>query len=919
MFSVTDFFNILEYIRTGDSSISLDEVIKVLSSSEKANATALFNEKIDLSIFSSNDYKLLKNFLIDWYSAHNTIISTQRQSSDVFSLPKEHLNELCSSFGYNVELSGITKTNEANLFLDLVNLYKIKGTPTAIARILGYYGMNKIQVVEYWLKKNSSGNLIFEPSISVNMNPDGTTENIPLTSLNYSYVYNNDAHWMVTEEETLQYFENGDITFPIKSPFIGIFPYYDINEVILTVAMLQKKVIEEYSNWVDDSSSLPTNEVSISIYDKSRKFSVLESFLVCDYLIKSGYGVDLGTQFNKDFYCYDGTSETYTEIINLFNEYVSYVPSSRNDRDEKIAEFQSIFVKDSSELILIEFTTAETLLNSINSTLKSEIDNIISNDIVFETLSLCLRELSEWIQNNFGAAYSGLHNFIIGQYSLDYVKNIVNFFKPFRARILTMDSGIVLKNILMDSLIVDDSFIESPHDITFIDYETGNSNPGFVDDEYPSQYYIYSKTPVGNESNYRQISNIYVNSSGEIKVDYYDYETYSLKNLYSTPPIGSYLVTNIYFKSDSITGEYQLVVEYDENNIVEFEGTNCRVESHPLELGYRIVNLYLENETLGLVLVIDDGLVDPDNEDNYYSRTHFDQGSYFDIGITMDDVENYPIEEDLTENIEDHYVNSFDSTNGMEQDLEIVSGSDTILNSYNVDLNESLTDSNSITEMRYDGGFSDFDEESFFDKPFPADILNIEIISLEEENTFYPQTSLDDIGAGKYSSWNFDSYSSPTLYIGGITSGFFRFPNINIPQGATILEATLSFSSAANQSTSIDSAIYLFDLSDISEFQNSSELQDFIRLNAYGAATNNHVNWVITEEWEMGEYYISPDLKNVIQEVIDIPGWTSGNALMFIWKNYNGSTSMRLINTIDKYISDPTYIYTRPKLYIKWQ
>ena len=167
MFSINDFFKILSYLKDSTAPSDLDDVLKILSKSEQATAGQYFQNVLDQNAHMSTDYLRLRNYLIDWYASHKTILGTQKKVSDVFSLPSDHIDELIRSFGFTGPLGELTRDNKINFFYDLVNLYKIKGTPQSIVKSLSYFGLTDLDLVEYWLQKNSSGQLVFSPEYCI--------------------------------------------------------------------------------------------------------------------------------------------------------------------------------------------------------------------------------------------------------------------------------------------------------------------------------------------------------------------------------------------------------------------------------------------------------------------------------------------------------------------------------------------------------------------------------------------------------------------------------------------------------------------------------------------------------------------------------------------------------------------------------
>jgi len=97
--------------------------------------------------------------MIDLYSTHRTISSVSLSSTDPYALTNSDLDELFRSMGYDLSASlrGFDENpleQKVQFFLDLVNLYKVKGTPQSLVDVLQYYGVTKVDIYEFFLKKN---------------------------------------------------------------------------------------------------------------------------------------------------------------------------------------------------------------------------------------------------------------------------------------------------------------------------------------------------------------------------------------------------------------------------------------------------------------------------------------------------------------------------------------------------------------------------------------------------------------------------------------------------------------------------------------------------------------------------------------------------------------------------------------------
>ena len=118
----------------------------------------------------------------------------------------------------------------------------------------------------------------------------------------------------------------------------------------------------------------------------------------------------------------------------------------------------------------------------------------------------------------------------------------------------------------------------------------------------------------------------------------------------------------------------------------------------------------------------------------------------------------------------------------------------------------------------------------------------------------------------------------------GIGSGgtqihsFLRFTNVTIPQGALVTAASLTVTSiSGNMAGTILTKVYANDEDNAIA---PTTYAEYMAKSLTAAA----VDWD-GPPWATDVEYTSPDISAVIQEIIDRPGWVSGNALMVMWKN----------------------------------
>ncbi|MBU0708094.1 hypothetical protein KKG41_07070 [Patescibacteria group bacterium] len=127
---------------------------------------------------------------------------------------------------------------------------------------------------------------------------------------------------------------------------------------------------------------------------------------------------------------------------------------------------------------------------------------------------------------------------------------------------------------------------------------------------------------------------------------------------------------------------------------------------------------------------------------------------------------------------------------------------------------------------------------------------------------------------------------------------WLRFPNVTVPQGATITSANLSFTyySYSYDATDVFSRIYA-----VAEDNHTAPTDLSTWSTDHGILTTAWKNWNFTPA---AEDKTTGDMVDVIQEIISRPGWSSGNAIgiqindngsaattWYQWKDYEGGGS----------------------------
>ena len=123
-----------------------------------------------------------------------------------------------------------------------------------------------------------------------------------------------------------------------------------------------------------------------------------------------------------------------------------------------------------------------------------------------------------------------------------------------------------------------------------------------------------------------------------------------------------------------------------------------------------------------------------------------------------------------------------------------------------------------------------------------------------------------------------------------------RFQGVTIPQGATITAAYFTLVAVSPWTgTTPKSRITGENVDNAAAWSTLADYQAR-RGTVVGGANNDHltaaqVNWDDIPAWSAGTAYNSPSIVSIIQEIVNRPGWASGNALALWWDDHDNRSS----------------------------
>ena len=153
------------------------------------------------------------------------------------------------------------------------------------------------------------------------------------------------------------------------------------------------------------------------------------------------------------------------------------------------------------------------------------------------------------------------------------------------------------------------------------------------------------------------------------------------------------------------------------------------------------------------------------------------------------------------------------------------------------------------------------------------------------------QTHMDDTVAisfddGEYENDSIDKVDDDDLDMGwegddlNIMTSYVRFQHVTIGQASTIDSAFINLYAHEDEKDTALVKIYAEATDNSVMFSENEAIED-------RTYTSEVVSWDITEPWTMWEPYRSPDLKTLIQAVIDRSGWVYGNSLTLFLQGTN--------------------------------
>ena len=173
----------------------------------------------------------------------------------------------------------------------------------------------------------------------------------------------------------------------------------------------------------------------------------------------------------------------------------------------------------------------------------------------------------------------------------------------------------------------------------------------------------------------------------------------------------------------------------------------------------------------------------------------------------------------------------------------------------------------SFTFYANDGGTAPFGGKS--------NTATVHITVVKEITVEYQVSNgADDAYAMRWSSYQ--KLSDPVLVVGQYTAAV-RFRNVKIPKGVEIKSAILKISPYVTGTIDEVETVLSAEAAD-----NPGDFTDRAVSQLTKTSASQEWSWPDDGSWIEDTWYVSPDIRNVIQEVVDRPAWTPDNAIVVI-------------------------------------
>lgn len=526
--------NILKYLRDPENNNFTNKKVKAIIDDQKQISSDYYDRVIDQPTYHNQ----LKQLMKDWYTAHKSILTINKISSD-----PEIINHdlLLSSFGY--PYSRYHSSQQKKKLSTIINdLYARKCSPSVLADILNTLNVEDIYIFEYWLHRKEDDSLVFKPQVVCRRGtiyiPD---EFFNDTEVGFHEAIDNDPYWPADFDEFDIIDIDNESAFPLPSlsPFFGLGISHDLLKSKQSIIYINRVMRNEYNLWMygdahattgntedpidfnpdkpaqnetygDPLVSTPVGSITryIKIESYDNVVSMLELMIAITGLYYYVYGYNF-TEFPSPNEIRHPESDLPDSIMNNIGllkekfDYVYQVPETREEREAQLLYESEHFIQNNNytfvnltpdDIIDPEDNIISLLLLRLNPTFYNYIKFYIEYD---ENQNLsenkysedCLYELVQTLDDYLVEKGFEPTNFIFnlkGQLmDKTHLKTVIDYFKPYYTRLLKTYYANIIKDVPGDVLRVGDKLL-TQNSYKMYDYFLRYPKTDIVDDIEPN-------------------------------------------------------------------------------------------------------------------------------------------------------------------------------------------------------------------------------------------------------------------------------------------------------------------------------------------------------------------------------------------------------------------------------------------------
>ena len=279
------------------------------------------------------------------------------------------------------------------------------------------------------------------------------TINLALNSIKFFY-----REVLQSKDKIESLLLSNKISLPSKSPYYSLSSIFSLYNITISLSILFRIVEDQYDRFML-GLELPYNT---PVKNLGSVLPILHVYVATCYAFQKMFGDGVLTTFTQ-YNCYDGIVDylgdppvphNLSNLTEIYEELITR-PISRDDRTTRIQSIVDDWSRPMSQNFLNSINASEPLLDALNPEFKTIIDSWFDTGDESYLITYLIGTLDNWIRLNVDSKSPSLVITMLGLGFRKELYEILNFFKPYRARLAFMDTAFSFKNPLTESIRLD--------------------------------------------------------------------------------------------------------------------------------------------------------------------------------------------------------------------------------------------------------------------------------------------------------------------------------------------------------------------------------------------------------------------------------------------------------------------------------